>query len=247
MHGVDQSGWKWWDHNVPIKLRAFNDQGYVIVIISNQGRLTDLNGDESAEAKPFKAKMELVLKELGASATLIVACANDIYRKPRPGIWSLIPSYTGNEGLMIDSRESFVVGDAAGREKDHSDSDLHLALNLGVDFYTPENFFQDRARESLGHKFDPSWFLTPYRNVKSDGQKSIEVQPNGLAMTSATTAQPLTRSLLVLIGLPGAGKTTFYNKFLRPSGYKRIAGGHLGALDNSERVADEYLREGLTV
>jgi bifunctional polynucleotide phosphatase/kinase len=191
--------------------------------------------------------VELILKELGASATLIVACANDIYRKPRPGIWSLIPSYTGNEGLMIDSRESFVVGDAAGRKKDHSDSDLHLALNLGVDFYTPEVFFQDQAREPLGHKFDPSWYLTPHWNVKYDGQSFTEVQADSLAVNSATIADSRTRSLIVFVGLPGAGKTTFYNHFLAPLGYMRAGGGHPGALDNSEGVADGFLREGISV
>lgn len=243
MHGVDENDWKWWDDNVPIKLRAFYDRGYVIVITSNQGRLTDFNGDESAEAKPFKYKMELILKELGVSATLIIACANDFYRKPRPGIWSLIPSYTGNQGLEIDNSESFVVGDAAGRKKDHSDSDLHLALNLGVNFYTPEEFFQGRAREPLGHKFDPSSYT---RNVKFDGQGSTDLHADGLAVTSATFPDPRVQSLIVFIGLPGAGKTTFYNHFLASLGYKRATSGDLGALDDVGRVADGWLNQGLS-
>lgn len=191
--------------------------------------------------------MELILKELGVSATLMVACANDIYRKPRPGMWSLIPSYTGNEGFMIDKRESFVVGDAAGREKDHSDSDLHLALNLGVNFYTPEVFFQDQSPEPLGHKFDPSWYLTPHRNVKYESQGFKKVQADSLAANSATIIDSRMRSLIVFIGLPGAGKTTFYNQFLAPLGYKRAGGGLPGAVNDYKGLADGFLREGVSV
>ena len=192
-------------------------------------------------------KLELVLTELAAPATLIVACANDIYRKPRPGIWSLIPTYTGNEGLMIDNHESFIVGDAAGRKKDHSDSDIHLALNLGVDFYTPEVFFQGQAREPLGHKFDPSWYLSTHRNAKYDGRGFTEEQADSLSVTSATIDDPGIQSLVIFIGLPGAGKTTLYNLVLAPIGYKRERGGHVGALDYHERVADRWLSEGLSV
>lgn len=43
--------------------------------------------------------------------------------------------------LMIfdsDLRESFYVGDAAGRLGDHSKDDLSLARALSIAFYTPE-------------------------------------------------------------------------------------------------------------
>lgn len=138
--------------------------------MSNQGRLTDLDGYESAEAAPFKRKMESVMSELCIPVTLFVACANDIYRKPRPGIWSIVPSQTGNPGYRIDSKMSFIVGDGAGRAKDHSDSDRHFSMNLSIGFFTPEAFFLGQPLEQLGHKFDPEWHLDTSTRAVSEGK-----------------------------------------------------------------------------
>lgn len=47
----------------------------------------------------------------------------------------------------VDMNSSVYVGDAAGRpkcgtrKKDFSDTDFKFALNLGINFYTPERFF----------------------------------------------------------------------------------------------------------
>lgn len=48
-------------------------------------------------------------------------------------------------GYEIDMKESFYVGDAAGRlgvgrgaVRDHADTDYKWALNVGLPFYTPE-------------------------------------------------------------------------------------------------------------
>lgn len=57
-----------------------------------------------------------------------------------------------NDNIPIDIDSSFYCGDAAGRmanwapgkKKDHSMADILLAENLGLKFYTPEQFF-------LGH------------------------------------------------------------------------------------------------
>ena len=48
--------------------------------------------------------------------------------------------YTKNRNVNYD--ESFYVGDAAGRKKDFSDSDLKFAENIGITFYTPEEYFE---------------------------------------------------------------------------------------------------------
>lgn len=161
LHGLDETDWKWWHESVPKKIRAFHANGFVIVISSNQGRLTDWDGNESQEAAPFKRKMECILKELDVPITIFVGCANDLFRKPRPGVWSILPSETGNAGAEIDLDESLIVGDAAGRVNDHSDIDLHWALNLGVKFVTPETFFLGAPALPLTSKFDPAWYLQP--------------------------------------------------------------------------------------
>jgi bifunctional polynucleotide phosphatase/kinase len=110
------------------------------------------------------------MRELDISSSLFVACANDIYRKPRPGMWSLLAS---QRGMQIDSQKSLIVGDAAGRKNDHSDSDWHWALNLGVEFFTPEVYFKGEISEQPAHKFDPSWFLNPARSSEGESSQNI--------------------------------------------------------------------------
>jgi bifunctional polynucleotide phosphatase/kinase len=88
--------------------------------------------------------------------TIYVACANDIYRKPRIGMWE---EMSKDAGFPINMKNSYLVGDAAGRNKDHSDSDIHFCENLGIKFFTPEEFFLGDRGQISGHKFHPQWFL----------------------------------------------------------------------------------------
>lgn len=162
--------WRWWHESVPAKLRELALKEYTVIISSNQGRLTEFDGSEAPAAAPFKRKMEIVMRELQIPVTMFVACANDIYRKPRPGLWSIIPKLTGNEGCGIDKTQSFVVGDAAGRESDHSDSDIHWAMNAGIPSYTPEVFFLDKTPESPSHKFHPEWHLNGNEEGEGGGK-----------------------------------------------------------------------------
>lgn len=41
-----------------------------------------------------------------------------------------------------DYEKSFYVGDAAGRTGDHNDTDRKFAVNAGLIFYTPEQYFK---------------------------------------------------------------------------------------------------------
>ncbi|MCI30349.1 polynucleotide 3'-phosphatase ZDP-like, partial [Trifolium medium] len=51
---------------------------------------------------------------------------DDPFRKPKPGMWQLMEKHF-NSGITIDMDQSFYVGDAAGRESDHSDADIRFA------------------------------------------------------------------------------------------------------------------------
>jgi bifunctional polynucleotide phosphatase/kinase len=48
----------------------------------------------------------------------------------------LVPSLFAHRGQ--DKNTSFFVGDAAGRADDFASTDRKFALNVGVQFYTPE-------------------------------------------------------------------------------------------------------------
>jgi histidinol phosphatase-like enzyme len=59
------------------------------------------------------------------------------------------------DGREVDFSKSFYVGDAAGRAaeagraKDHSVSDLQFAQNVGIAFFTPEQFFLEGTADTL--------------------------------------------------------------------------------------------------
>lgn len=62
-------------------------------------------------------------------------------------MWKVLEEHNG--GIQIDKTKCIYVGDAAGRpenkiikrKKDHSLADRLFAINLGLEFYTPEEHF----------------------------------------------------------------------------------------------------------
>lgn len=177
---------------MPNKLRALHAEGYHIVIITNQGRLTDSKGGEAADAQPFKIKMETILKEIDIPLAVYTACANDNYRKPRIGTWQLLQLQFAEKCLVVDTENSYLVGDAAGRITDHSDADRHFSLNTGIDFFTPEVFFLEQAPLPLGHKFDPCAYLNllpseyhcPFLSTVTDRLLSLPQNPNKVLLSN---------------------------------------------------------------
>jgi bifunctional polynucleotide phosphatase/kinase len=164
LHAESLDDWAWWHEVVPAKLRELRDRCYEIVILTNQGRLTDRKGEQAPEAHLFKLKVEAVLRALDIPLTLYAACANDNYRKPRTGMWELLTEECRMGGRFVEREYSYLIGDSAGRDKDHSDSDRHFCMNVGISFYTPEEFFLNEPPEHMCHKFDPAWYLAANRN-----------------------------------------------------------------------------------
>uniref|UniRef100_A0A8C7WSQ4 Polynucleotide kinase 3'-phosphatase n=1 Tax=Oryzias sinensis TaxID=183150 RepID=A0A8C7WSQ4_9TELE len=97
----------------------------------------------------FKSKVEDVLATLQLPVQVFVAAGPGIYRKPVTGMWDHLCE-KANDGVTVDLKQSFYVGDAAGRpenwapgkkKKDFSCSDRLFALNIGLQFHTPEEYF----------------------------------------------------------------------------------------------------------
>lgn len=103
----------------------------------------------------------------GLPMRVLAATAKDQYRKPGIGLYELLHNLYEAKGLEIgtcyitarfdishalshaaaffctkDVENSFYVGDAAGRAGDHNDTDRKFAVNAGLTFYTPEQYFK---------------------------------------------------------------------------------------------------------
>ncbi|KAG6850475.1 hypothetical protein H0H93_012896 [Arthromyces matolae] len=105
--------WEWWRTLVPTKLRDVVKDGYTLVIISNQAL-------KPQAIRTWKTKI-----------SRIAAAKLDELTEVTP---------------IVDKSSSFFVGDAAGRQyagnkRDFSSTDRKWAHNVGITFFTPEEYF----------------------------------------------------------------------------------------------------------
>jgi bifunctional polynucleotide phosphatase/kinase len=129
------TSWKWLDVSVPAKLRSLHNEGYLVVIVSNQGNISLKDNPktlqkDAASLVNFKAQVTAMLRQLDLPISVYAATEPDGYRKPRVGMWQeMLEDYDLDREESIDLKQSFYVGDAAGRpktekrRKDHACSD----------------------------------------------------------------------------------------------------------------------------
>lgn len=95
------------------------------MIFTNQG---GIKLDKPAKLDLFKNKVSYILSNLDIPVTLYGATKNDLYRKPRAGMWDEMADDYDFDVHGVNKDESFLVGDAAGRDGDFSASDRYLRL-----------------------------------------------------------------------------------------------------------------------
>ncbi|KAL5337001.1 polynucleotide kinase 3 phosphatase-domain-containing protein [Aspergillus crustosus] len=220
--------WKWWNPSVPSKLQKLNADGYQVTIISNQKAVslkTDKKGVESKSLINFKDRVSAVMKQLGIPLSVYAATEDNEYRKPRAGMWREFIDDYDFDVTGVDASESVFVGDAAGRPGDHSSVDRGFAVNAGIPFRTPEEFFLDAASEPIVESFDPSLYL------KTDSTEE--------ASPPFSRNSPL--ELVIFCGSPAAGKSTFYWNYLEPLDYERVNQDILRSRLKCIKVAKEHL------
>ncbi|CAM0136906.1 unnamed protein product [Umbelopsis sp. WA50703] len=234
----DETDWKWFHTSVPRKLEGLHKQGYTIAILSNQN---GLKSDMKIEG--FKRKIRNILSQLSMPVMLIAALKKDVYRKPVTAMWDLLYEKVGSD---IDLKDSYYVGDAAGRaegwkgkaRKDHSCGDRKFADNIGIKFYTPEEFFlNEEATEFTWGPFNP-------KTYSSEGQ---------LFSPADTPLIPEDQKIevVVFVGSPAIGKSTFAQKYLVSNGYEYVNQAiHQDTLKTKEKcvaACESALRAGKSV
>ncbi|KAF8243977.1 PNK3P-domain-containing protein [Wilcoxina mikolae CBS 423.85] len=227
-----EADWKWWDECVPETLRQLYSEGYQVIIFTNQNGVKAPKKNH-ANLKTFKLKVASILDELDIPLTLYAATEKDKFRKPRVGMWEEMLDDYDLDVHGVNLKDSYLVGDAAGRKGDFSDSDRHWAMNVGIGFHTPEEFFLHQPAKEMSHRFNPSRYLD------MDGVATKATDP--LFKTSGV------QEIVIFVGSPGAGKSTFYRRYLEPLGYERVNQDTLKTRDKCVRVARDFLSQAKSV
>ncbi|KAI0469299.1 polynucleotide kinase 3 phosphatase-domain-containing protein [Xylaria cf. heliscus] len=246
----DPTDWKWWNVDVPRRLKnMYRQLGYRVVILSNQAGLT-LDSSKGpkmpkeAKLDNFKQKCDAILTQLDFPTTIYAATARDIYRKPRTGMWREVCADYGIPEAEVDLEGSIFVGDAGGRiatvsesgrkttTKDFSCSDRNLAHNIGIKYETPEEFFFRHPPRDFARDFD----LAEHPYADTGGEE-------GEVLFEKTNA----RDIVLFCGPPGSGKSTFFWKHLKPLGYERVNQDTLKTRTNCFKAATELLEGGCSI
>ncbi|KAF6079031.1 polynucleotide kinase 3'-phosphatase [Phyllostomus discolor] len=193
-------------------------------------------GRGKLSAEEFKAKVEAVVEKLGVPFQVLVATHAGLYRKPVAGMWDYLQEQA-NENVPISIGDSIFVGDAAGRpanwapgrkKKDFSCADRLFALNVGLPFATPEEFFLKWPVASFElPAFDP-------RTMSSSGPLWL---PESSSLLSPDP------EVVIAVGFPGAGKSTFLQKHLVSAGYVHVNRDTLGSWQRCVSTCEGALKQ----
>ncbi len=128
---VNENDWKLLDSSIPGVLQRLHNEGKYLAIISNQNGIKA----KKTTAKQVQDKVDAIMNLLNVPMDFICSTEDDKFRKPRTGMLEFLVIARCPDASQSSS---IYVGDAAGREKegargkDFSDTDLKLALNLGI-------------------------------------------------------------------------------------------------------------------
>ncbi len=191
--------WKIYDNSIKNKLINLHNNGYKLVIISNQLGVSKGKVDTNI----LKSKIQKLINFLQLNFTIFCAINDDHYRKPRMGLWNLING---------DKTNSFYCGDAGGLDKrtidseiidkDFSDGDLKFALNVKIKFIHRDEFVFDVKYDSIKVKYPIDF-------------KTINNKSNYIF-------KPNSQEIILNVGLPASSKSYFSLNNIVPNNYEYI-------------------------
>lgn len=189
-------------NNLPEKLKHLQQKGYKIAIFS-ENVLT-----EKLHLKIFKKKICVLLQRIGVPVQVFMAIDNEHMKKPVLGMWQA--QTKRNQNILVDTRKSFYVGCYGGRKQnwaqgkkpDPSNEDRLFAVNIGVKFFTPEEYFQGTP-------------VAPYCFPKFNPREPSQFDFKSLVCD--------TQEVVLMVGPPDSGKTWICKKYLVPAGYVHIS------------------------
>ncbi|KAK7072515.1 hypothetical protein SK128_018821 [Halocaridina rubra] len=222
--------WKIIFPQVPGKLKELHDNGYKLIIFTNQAGIAA--GKQTVPG--IQKKIGAIIAELGVPFQAIVSTGKGPYRKPALGMWNFLLK-EANQGIDIDLHSSMYVGDAAGRpavakkKKDFSNGDRLFALNIGIPFFTPEEHFLGiKTEQFILPEFDPR---------KVDNSKPL-FEPSSAQVPKHKV------EVAVFVGYPGSGKSFLASTHFAKLGYVQANRDTIGSWQKCVALLEKSTQEG---
>jgi DNA 3'-phosphatase len=236
------------------KLQKLHDDGYKLVIFSNQGGIR--GAFQGKNATRVKGIVDWIAGLIDRPLFAVCSTKKDGgYHKGNPEMWTVMEDLC-NGGVKALPELSFFVGDADGTGENATDpkqkqyqvegADKLFAENVGklrnvtMDFFTPDQYF---GKSNV----DRRKLMTVIGTTPS---LTKEVMANRAALLGGYLSSPI---LLVLVGVQGTGKTTLCNYLTNENSnwdhhsQDTIANGRPGKREAVEEAAIKSLREGKNV
>eukprot|EP01133_Synstelium_polycarpum_P004341 gene4341-5068_t len=233
--------WQWWDKSVPSFMKKYHDDGYQVIVITNQGGIGHKGAFDARKFNMITGKIEDLFNVIGIPCIAILATdLNGMWRKPNKLMWSHLVNNCTDGKVTIDVSKCMYIGDAAGRpagwkagyKADFASSDLGFALTSGIAFQTPEEFFLGEAK----YAGPPG-----AKGMIPDAPRTGDILVGGGKITSKT------QEMVINVGYAASGKSTFSQKHFVPAGYEWVNRDTLATPAKCMKAAKEALAAGKSV
>jgi DNA 3'-phosphatase len=196
-----------WNSSVIPKLQQLHDDGYKLVIFSNQGAIR--TAVEGKKATFVKSLLEWLASQVQRPLHVVMSTNSKMgYHKPNPGMWNICEEEC-NQGQSLDVANSWFVGDSVKKPEDPQGGvDEQFAFNVGrerqqmLQFYEPQTYFGP-STNSVRHQIGG--------DIMPEHETPLACLDERAALLGGYIKGPI---VLVLVGVQGSGKSTFCHKLM---------------------------------
>jgi bifunctional polynucleotide phosphatase/kinase len=234
----NESDWKFMFDNVLQVLHNLYMSGHVIIIFTNQSKL-----EKSADNHILNRIIHILNALTSANIKFMCFIAKDKnhYRKPMTGMYDLCINSLMKKGMMKFSRaHSFFCGDALGRKKDFADSDLKFAYNTGLNVLSPHQMFDNQSNQSVTDSTHIYEMMDHYKKIS---KHISSLCSKSIIPRNRFIDKFVNQSLVILVGPPGCGKTSFCRTYL--PNHKRVNQDEVGPRRKCESACRELLGDNI--
>ena len=221
--------------NVLNTLTKLYNTGYRLVIFSNQMGISK----KKTTHKEIRDIFMKFRKHINIPIHIFYSIDTDIYRKPNIGMYNLFTE-------LYNNNIKYYCGDAAGRKKDFSASDLYFANNSGLEFKTPEEVFYNKIPKYLADRDTPKLELYKkdiWKDGKLDNPRKLFNIYNIEKYKLCPKLDTSKKILVIIIGPPGVGKSSLSKVLSEKYNLKIINNDSYVNIKQTKIMFDKYKKE----